>query len=835
MKVTPAAYEAIGLICILVAVCITLTLFSYNPTDTHQIAAVNPFRVKLAENTHNVMGAFGAHIANALFLLVGYLAYMLPCVLGLLGVMTFSHKRFAITTSPFSWLSYLGYLLFIISSSGLLGIHVVNLQHLPLTSGGIIGATVSELTLPVLGLMGTTIIFLGLCIISIGLLSNHSWLHWAEALGNWLLRATNAFNNIKTAVNLLANKRNRKHPNKRVAASQHNTQQPNTRTNPAIPLVAARPTLTTQQAAPSPSTSAAKLADATFTGSNAVASSSVENDSMTADWDDSPMSNTALPPLTSERNTTVQQDQPRQQQNVKQQPQQDATSTPAQLPAGHVYVDTKLVAYTFPAIQALVADEGNSIEQTPEELNAIGRLLEQKLLDFGVAAKVVDWSPGPVITRYELQPAPGTKAIKITNLARDLARSLAVMSVRVVEVIPGRSTVGVEIPNKHRKIVRLHSVLDDDVFAKGEHKLPLALGHDIEGKAVIGDLAKMPHLLAAGTTGSGKSVGINAMLVSLLYRRTPQELRLLMVDPKMLELAVYNGIPHLLTPVITDMKDAANGLRWCVAEMERRYKLMSHLGVRNIEGFNIKVDAAAPTGGITDPLYKKEITPPKLKRLPFIVVVIDEFADMMIVTDKKKVEELISRIAQKARAAGIHLILATQRPSVDVITGLIKANIPSRIAYQVSSKIDSRTILDQNGAEQLLGHGDMLYFPSGANTPSRVHGAFVSDDEVHAVVENWRHQGVPEYVSNIISDTAAAATSDKQAIDDQASEENGDGALYQEIADFIVQGQRVSISLIQRKFNIGYNRSARIIEQLEENGIVGPMGSNSKREILIKK
>jgi len=372
--------------------------------------------------------------------------------------------------------------------------------------------------------------------------------------------------------------------------------------------------------------------------------------------------------------------------------------------------------------------------------------------------------PGPVITRFEIQPAAGVKVSRISNLAKDLARSLAVISVRVVEVIPGKSVVGIEIPNEHREIVNFRDVLASRAFDQSRSSLTLALGHDISGEPVVADLAKMPHLLVAGTTGSGKSVGVNAMLISLLYKSTPADVRLMLVDPKMLELSVYDGIPHLLTPVITDMKDAANGLRWCVAEMERRYKLMATLGVRNLSGFNRKVEEANRVGTpIPDPLWTpdpifaltdEEQTPPGLEKLPSIVVVIDEFADMMMIVGKK-VEELIARIAQKARAAGIHLILATQRPSVDVITGLIKANVPTRIAFQVSSKIDSRTILDQGGAEQLLGHGDMLYLPPGSGVPNRVHGAFVSDDEVHRVVADWKRRGEPSYIDGLLDEGSA--------------------------------------------------------------------------------
>ncbi|MEE2651435.1 MAG: DNA translocase FtsK 4TM domain-containing protein, partial [Pseudomonadota bacterium] len=477
---------------------------------------------------------------------------------------------------------------------------------------------------------------------------------------------------------------------------------------------------------------------------------------------------------------------------------------------------------------------------SPETLEAMSRLLEIKLLDFGVSAKVVAVFPGPVITRFELEPDAGVKVSKISNLVKDLARSLAVVSVRVVEVIPGKPYVGIEIPNEDREIVNFREVLSSQAFEASKSALTLALGHDISGEPVCADLAKMPHLLVAGTTGSGKSVGVNAMLLSLLYKSSPEEVRLLLVDPKMLELSVYDGIPHLLTPVITDMKDAANGLRWCVAEMERRYKLMSAMGVRNLAGFNRKIKDAIQSGEpIKDPLFVpdenyqpglEEALAPDLEPLPAIVVVIDEFADMMMIVGKK-VEELIARIAQKARAAGIHLILATQRPSVDVITGLIKANVPTRIAFQVSSKIDSRTILDQGGAEQLLGHGDMLYLPPGSGLPVRVHGAFCSDDEVHRVVADWKKRGEPRYIDGLLEEGSSSDAMPGMA--PEGGDDDGEAdALYDEAVRFVTQSRRASISSVQRKLRIGYNRAARLIETMESAGVVSEMASNGSREVL---
>jgi len=475
-------------------------------------------------------------------------------------------------------------------------------------------------------------------------------------------------------------------------------------------------------------------------------------------------------------------------------------------------------------------DDGSSLSES--ELNQIASLLETKLEEFGIEATVESVLPGPVVTRFEIQPAPGTKASKITNIAQDIARSLSVSSVRVVEVIEGKSYVGIEIPNTNRKMVRLTEILSSKAFKSSPSNLSLALGHDISGNPIVVDLSKMPHLLVAGTTGSGKSVGLNAMLLSLLFKSDPEDVRLILVDPKMLELAVYDGIPHLLTPVITDMTDASNGLRWCVAEMDRRYKLMSMMGVRNLAGFNKKIQEAEKGGKqILNPLNENEEE--FLEVLPSIVVVVDEFADMMMLVGKK-VEHLIARIAQKARAAGIHLILATQRPSVDVITGLIKANIPTRIGFQVSTKIDSRTILDQGGAEQLLGYGDMLYLPPGVGVPVRVHGAFVGDDEVHRVVNDWKTRAEPNYVEEIISSSQDTGPIPGWSGVDSGSTDEQD-ELYDEAVNFVLESRRASISAVQRKLRIGYNRAARLIETMEESGLVSEMSSNGSRDVLVPK
>lgn len=467
----------------------------------------------------------------------------------------------------------------------------------------------------------------------------------------------------------------------------------------------------------------------------------------------------------------------------------------------------------------------NTSAFTDTSYEELSKLVEQRLLDFGVSVKVVAVRPGPIITRFELELAPGIKVSKISGLAKDIARSLMVTSVRIVEVIPGKSAIGLEIPNQHRDPVSLRDILESPRFSQAKSPVSLVLGKDIAGCPVVVDLAKMPHLLVAGTTGSGKSVSINAMLLSMLFKATPEQLRLILIDPKMLELSIYEGIPHLLTPVITDMKDAANALRWCVAEMDKRYRLMAFLGVRNLAGYNAKItEAERLKKPLSAPEWLKEGDKPvpHLTVLPAIVVVADELADMMMVVGKK-VEDLIARIAQKARASGIHLILATQRPSVDVITGLIKANIPTRISFQVSSRIDSRTILDQQGAEQLLGYGDMLYLPPGTGMPVRIHGAFVADDEVHRVVAAWQTYGKPVYLDEVTGDTETSAS---------GSDDGETDPLYDQALQIVTESRRASISLIQRRLKIGYNRAARLMESMEAAGVVSTMDTNGSREVI---
>ncbi|MDA8360564.1 MAG: DNA translocase FtsK [Gammaproteobacteria bacterium] len=480
----------------------------------------------------------------------------------------------------------------------------------------------------------------------------------------------------------------------------------------------------------------------------------------------------------------------------------------------------------LPALSLLDEPSGEKPSFSEQSLKAMSDLLVKKLLDFHIEVRVVAVHPGPVITRFEIDPAPGVKASQITSLQRDLARALSVVSVRVVENIPGKAFVGLEIPNEQREIVRLREILSAKAYEAVQSPLALALGKDISGQALVTDLARMPHLLIAGTTGSGKSVCLNALILSFVYKATPADVRLILIDPKMLELAVYDGLPHLLAPVVTDMKQAAQALRWCIQEMDRRYRAMASLGVRNLAGYNKRFDEAKARGELLNDPAAPAGEVRELTRLPYIVIVIDELADLMMVVGKK-VEELIARLAQKARAAGLHLVLATQRPSVDVITGLIKANIPARIAFQVSSKIDSRTVLDQMGAEQLLGHGDMLFLQAGTGTPLRVHGAFVADAEVHKVVEALKRTGPAVYDERIFVEEEG-----QEITSEGAGGDAEDDPLYDEALKIVTETRRASVSGVQRRLRIGYNRAARLIEQMERAGVVGALQPNGSREVI---
>ncbi|HPO18950.1 MAG TPA: DNA translocase FtsK 4TM domain-containing protein [Rubrivivax sp.] len=511
-------------------------------------------------------------------------------------------------------------------------------------------------------------------------------------------------------------------------------------------------------------------------------------------------------------------------------PKSERVAKERQAPLFKELADTRL-----PQVDLLDAPPSRVESVTPESLEMTSRLIEKKLKDFGVEVRVVAASPGPVITRYEIEPATGVKGSQVVNLAKDLARSLSLVSIRVVETIPGKNYMALELPNARRQTIRLAEILGSQIYHDAASLLTIALGKDIVGNPVVADLAKMPHCLVAGTTGAGKSVGINAMILSLLYKAEARDVRVILIDPKMLEMSVYEGIPHLLCPVVTDMKQAGNALNWCVAEMERRYKLMSKLGVRNLAGYNKKIAESVERGEpLANPFSLTPETPEPLERLPNIVVVIDELADLMMVVGKK-IEELIARLAQKARACGIHLVLATQRPSVDVITGLIKANIPTRLSFQVASKIDSRTILDQMGAEALLGQGDMLYLAAGTGLPVRVHGAFVSDDEVHRVVDYLRAQGEPNYIDGLLEGGVLEGEADAAALSEIAGGSGEADPMYDQAVAVVLQHRRASISLVQRHLRIGYNRAARLLEQMEKSGLVSAMASNGNRELIVPK
>jgi len=727
-----------------VALYLLIALLTYHPADPGWS------RSSAMSGIRNAGGVAGAWFADIALYLLGYLAYLIPLLIGYSGWLLFSrHGEEPALDSREAGFRLLGFLLTLIGGAGLATLHFSDPSlALPTNAGGILGTTVGSGLLGLFGFLGATLFLLALFLTGIPLFTGISWLWLMDETGARVLAtiewSKEQFFRLR---DVNEGRRARKKRERTVVETKKKLAK---RKPPRI-----------EEPAP-------KVAADTHRGKERQAP--LFSDGMDG----------ALPPL-----------------SLLDPPQRS----------------------------------GKALSK--QALEAISRQVELKLRDFGVEAEVVAVQPGPVITRFELELAPGVKSSKISNLSRDLARSLSVMSVRVVEVIPGKTTIGLEIPNEQRETVYLSEVLQSEPYEKAGSPLTVALGHDISGKPVVADLAKMPHLLVAGTTGSGKSVAVNAMILGLLYRATPREVRLIMIDPKMLELSVYEGIPHLLAPVVTDMKEATNALRWCVAEMERRYRLMAALGVRNIGGFNRKVkDALAAGKPIPDPLFNPDLEeePGQLEELPYIVVIIDELADMMMVVGKK-VEELIARLAQKARAAGIHLILATQRPSVDVITGLIKANIPTRIAFQVSSRIDSRTILDQMGAEHLLGHGDMLYLPPGRGVPERVHGAFVSDNEVHKVVEALKQSGIPQYNDEILNGVSEGG--------DLFLGEGGSGSssdemdpLYDQAVAIVTESRRASISSVQRRLKIGYNRAARLIEEMEASGIVSPMQSNGSREVL---
>ncbi|KTD32425.1 cell division protein FtsK [Legionella moravica] len=758
-----------GFILILsIALFVLLSLFTYKVSDPGWSHATRP-GVDIA----NAGGQVGAYLADALYFAFGYFAFLLP--------IAFVYVAWALLKDFHALKSFdktvlmirsAGFILMVMGGCGLLTlqpeIKAVDSIH---SAGGIIGQAVSNGWYQMLNFQGATLVLLAMLLVGTTLLTGLSWLISIELIGKYTLVGINAsYKALKHVITLFKGRM------------------------PSITINPKERTVATSEA-PSKEKSVPQL----FRPKKEK-----ERDREKA------------PPVL----ILPEEAKPEVIKNVRE----SREIRPPKLTSSG----------TLPGLNLL--DKGQPGKPmggyTHQELENVSRDVEQHLLDFGIQADVVAVHPGPVVTRFELQLAAGVKVSKLTALAKDLARSLSVISVRVVEVIPGKTVVGLELPNHSREVVRLSDVLSADVYQQAHSPLTLALGVDIAGHPMIVDLAKMPHLLVAGTTGSGKSVGINAMILSILFKASPEQVRLIMVDPKMLELSVYDGIPHLLTPVVTDMKEAASALRWCVEEMERRYKLMAALGVRNLAGFNTKIAEGIAQGEpLVNPLWKPvdsmDTTAPQLQALPYVVVVIDELADMMMVVGKK-VEQLIARIAQKARAAGIHMILATQRPSVDVLTGLIKSNIPTRISFQVSSKIDSRTILDQQGAEQLLGHGDMLYLAPGSGAPLRVHGAFVDDKEVHRIADDWRSRGEPDYIEDILKMT----NDGEGGVDDEGQSTEDDDPLYDQAVEFVIQTRKASISAVQRRLKIGYNRAARMVEEMERTGIVGPL-DGGYRDVLV--
>lgn len=809
-----------------------LALLTFDPADPSwsQTSWEGPVK--------NSAGSLGAWMADALFFMFGLYAYLIPVAFVSFTWFVFWRPRQLDEIDFFTvGLRMIGALLLLIGLCGLASVNFDDLYYF--SSGGLIGDVVERAISELFGLLGSTLILMSFVAIGFTLLTGISWLTIVDMLGAAAIY-TGQF--IVNKIKLLIRSKENTEPVTKVAGPA------------AMDNLECEPVFDAQTVPTETELSTAdngELSFVSFSAAEDFQDESVTNDQTEQDSDVELFSQPGDPILTEVTGSDTDFDNDSTEQALAAEAcanvngaNVNSASVSSNQGTGFEIIGDKVVATQdlefkqkpltlLPALELLDKPNKKSNPITQAELDHVARLVEEKLLEFNIKAVVVDIHPGPVITRFELDLAPGIKVSKISGLSKDLARSLSAMSVRVVEVIPGKSVIGLELPNKFRETVYLSDVMSSPSFTDAKSKTSMVLGHDIAGDSVVVDLAKMPHLLVAGTTGSGKSVGVNVMIMSLLYKASPEDVRIIMIDPKMLELSVYEGIPHLLTEVVTDMKDAANALRWCVGEMERRYKLLSAVGVRNLVGFNAKIQQAIDAGQpLVDPLWKPgdsmDESAPELQKLPAIVVVVDEFADMMMIVGKK-VEELIARIAQKARAAGIHLILATQRPSVDVITGLIKANIPTRIAFQVSSKIDSRTILDQAGAETLLGMGDMLYQPAGTSVPIRVHGAFVDDHEVHRVVADWKLRGEPDYIDEILNGEATADT----LLPGEVAEGSEDvDELFDQAVFHVTETRRGSVSGVQRKFKIGYNRAARIIEEMEVQGIVSAPGHNGNREVL---
>ncbi|MEG3768201.1 DNA translocase FtsK [Alteromonas sp. 14N.309.X.WAT.G.H12] len=830
------------LVCVF-AFFILLALASFHPGDPGWSQA------GLQLEIHNWVGASGAWIADLLLFTFGWLAYLLPFCFAFMGWFLFQHVK---ELDEFDYLTIglriIGALLIALGITGIASINFNDLYNF--SAGGFVGDVISSALIPYFNKAGTILLLLCFFCTGFTLLTGISWLDIIDNIGGatlWFGRKTILLP--QQLMGLEMPKLALPTRDKEVGeGTQQSLEVTSLRAEPPAsedaPLshrsssnddVRNEPTIGIPDEIFSTEDEPPFIVDDEKITLNQAAAP-IEEEKKASGFSFSHLKE-KLTPQKKEASSTTEQHASETDTTPVVKPEKPAKkpTTLAEAVAAKEAEKAELATLgPMPSFDLLERPDRKENPITQEEMDMVSRLVEDKLADFNIEASVVGVYPGPVITRFELDLAPGVKVSKITSLSKDLARAMSAISVRVVEVIPGKSVIGLELPNKKREMVRLSEVISCDAFQSSKSPLTMVLGADISGKPVIVDLAKMPHLLVAGTTGSGKSVGVNVMILSLLYKSTPDDVRMIMIDPKMLELSVYEGIPHLLAEVVTDMKEAANALRWCVGEMERRYKLMSALGVRNLKGYNAKVLQAKADGEpIKDPLWRTEDSmeeeAPDLDKLPAIVVVVDEFADMMMIVGKK-VEELIARIAQKARAAGIHLILATQRPSVDVITGLIKANIPTRIAFQVSSKIDSRTILDQQGAEALLGMGDMLYLPPGSPVPTRVHGAFVDDHEVHAVVSDWKKRGEPNYIDEILNGEATAEVLLPGEQPENADQEYD--AFFDEAVAFVTETRRASVSSVQRKFRIGYNRAARLVEQMEANGVVSSPGHNGNREVL---
>ncbi|WP_298602545.1 DNA translocase FtsK [Zoogloea sp.] len=769
-KIASLLQEARWLLLGVLALYVAMILFGYSKADPGWSHAVQ------VDQVANPGGRFGAWLSDLLLYLFGFSAWWWVAFLGLGLAVGFRRlqKRFGADHRSIL-VVVLGFVTVLLASSGLEAMRFYSMKAtLPLEPGGLIGIELGNVVFQYLGFTGGTLLLLGLLAGGLSLFSGVSWVEASELLGIGLEKLWGFGTR---GVQTWEDRRvGREVAEKREAIVETKRKK-----------------------------------------EEAVASTFAER--VEPGFTDSPAADADEPAVVAPRPKAV-----RIEPAVVEVEKSVRAEKERQVPLFSEMRDGPL-----PPL-ALLDEPSHDVEPpSPETLEFTSRLIERKLADFGVDVKVLAAYPGPVITRFEIEPAVGVKGSQVVNLVKDLARALSVMSIRVVETVPGKACMALELPNPRRQTVRLTEILGSRAYHDMHSPLTVALGKDIGGQPVVADIAKTPHLLVAGTTGSGKSVGINAMILSLLYKSEPSDVRLILVDPKMLELSIYEGIPHLLAPVVTDMKHAANALNWCVAEMEKRYKLMSALGVRNLAGYNKAVaEAAKAEKPLTNPFSITPDSPEPLEKLPYIVVVIDELADLMMVVGKK-IEELIARLAQKARAAGIHLILATQRPSVDVITGLIKANIPTRMAFQVSSKIDSRTILDQMGAEALLGMGDMLYLAPGTGLPTRVHGAFVADHEVHKVVEFLKATGQAEYVEGIL---AGAEEEGGDLMGGEGGEGSEADPLYDQAVEIVIKTRRPSISLVQRHLRIGYNRAARLIEQMERSGLVTPMGANGNREVV---